>query len=153
MPLTERITRVDELRSWKDQIPFLYEYTAGVAGEAFLRGLQEGKILAGECAKCGTTYAPPKIYCVKDFSEVRRFKEVKSPGRVSALAESHVSFDGKRTKEGKTFVFVTFEGATGGIVHLGLGGGLKIGSSVVPAFRPARSRKGSILDIEGFRKA
>jgi hypothetical protein len=34
--------------AWKDGIPLHYEYTAGTAGEAFLRGLKVGRIVASK---------------------------------------------------------------------------------------------------------
>ena len=96
MPLKERVTNVERLRTWRDQIPFHYEYTAGLAGERFLRGLQEGKILAAECSKCGKRYVPPKAYCVDCYLEISNFTEVGPQGVVTAVAQSSVNFDGER---------------------------------------------------------
>ena len=149
MPLRERITSVDEVRSWKDEIPLHYVYTSGVAGEKFLRGLQEGKILAAKCGNCGRMYLPPKMYCVECFAEMTKFVEVGTQGRVRALAESHVDFHGKDVAEPETFAFVTFRGVTGGLLHRARKG-LKVGSKVTPRFRPKVEMKGTILDIEGF---
>ncbi len=153
MSLRERITNVDELRSWKGQIPFRYEYTAGVAGEAFLRGLQRGRITAARCQKCGKSYLPPKMYCVDDFTEITKFAEVKGKGKIVALAESYVDFEGRKTRGGNRFVFVAYDNVEGGIIHHGIGHGLKIGTRVSPRFRPREERKGTMLDIEGFVKA
>lgn len=153
MPLRERITSVEGLKSWKDQIPFHYEYTAGVAGEKFLRGLQEGRIVASECSRCGKTYVPPKAYCVDCYLETDRYRQAGPEGVVLALAESKVSFDGKRLAKPKTFLFVGFKGVTGGLIHTASGHGLEIGSKVVPVFKAKRKRKGTLLDIDGFAKA
>ena len=153
MSLKERITSVEKLRSWTGQIPLHYQYTAGVAGEKFLRGLQEGIILASECASCGKRYIPPKIYCVECYREIKRFKRVGPEGMVAALAESRVGFEGDRLAKPRTFVFVVFKGVTGGLIHFATGTGLEIGSKVVPKFRAPAKRRGTILDIEGFAKA
>ncbi|MDV3244013.1 MAG: Zn-ribbon domain-containing OB-fold protein [Nitrososphaerales archaeon] len=150
MPLNERITSVDELRSWTDKIPFRYEYTAGVAGERFLRGLQEGKILAGTCEKCGKRYLPPKMYCVDCFLPITMYAEVGPVGTVTALTESHLDFQGKRLGSPFLMAFVTFGGVTGGIIHRVEGKGLKVGSKVEARFVTQSSRKGSLLDIEKF---
>jgi uncharacterized protein len=150
MTLGERIANVDELRSWKDQIPFHYEYTAGVAGEKFLRGLKEGKILGAKCGNCGKTYLPPKTYCVDCYLEITSFPNVGVKGRVAALTGSLVDFEGKRTKKARTFVFVTFDGVTGGLIHHGVGSGLRIGGTVRPAFKAPSKRTGTLMDIEGF---
>lgn len=153
MPLKERVTSVERLRSWKDKIPFHYEYTAGLAGERFLRGLQEGKILAAECPKCRKRYVPPKVYCVDCFLEINRYKEVGPEGVVAAIARSSVGFNGERLARPKTFVFIGFEGVTGGFIHTAPGPGIRIGTKVVPVYKPKEKRRGTLLDIEGFAKA
>jgi len=151
MSLGERITNVDKLRSWTDEIPFHYEYTAGVAGEKFLRGLKEGRIIASRCKKCGKSYLPPKAYCVDCFTPIDSYKEVGPEGRVAAVTESHVDFEGTRLRTPRTFVFVVFKGVTGGLVQLASGRGIEMGGKVVPKFRPASKRKGSLLDFEFVR--
>lgn len=149
MPLKERITTVDKLRSWEGEIPLHYVYTAGVAGEKFLRGLQEGKLLAANCEKCGSMYLPPKMYCVQCFAEISKFVEVGPLGIVRALAESHIDFQGNKLAKPVTFAFVEFKGVTGGLMHHAREG-LKVGAKVSTRFRPKAERKGTILDIEGF---
>jgi uncharacterized OB-fold protein len=151
--LGERITSVDQLRAWTDQIPFHYEYTAGVAGEKFLRGLKDGRILASECPKCRRRYLPPKMYCVDCFVRLDRYREVGSRGTVVALTESHVDFSGKRLKSPRTFAYVTYSGVTGGLVQRVEGKGLKQGDKVVPRFKQASKRSGSMLDFEFARVA
>jgi len=148
--VSERMTRVDLLRSWTDQIPLRYEYTAGVAGEKFFRGLKRGKVLAGACDKCGAKYVPPKAYCVNCFTRVSKFVEVGPEGRIGALSESHVEFDGSKAKEPKLVAFVTFKGTTGGLIHRVEGHKLRIGARVRPRFVPESERKGSLLDIAAF---
>ena len=152
LPLKERITSSDELRSWKDQIPFHYEYTAGVAGERFLRGLQRGEIIASHCTNCGRSYLPPKTYCVHCYLEINRYRRVGPTGTVTAITEAYVDFDGKKMPTPRTFVFVTFRGVTGGLIHRSAGKNVAIGSKVAPRFRPASSREGNLLDIEGFAR-
>jgi len=151
MPLSERITSVDKMRFWNDRIPLRYEYTAGVAGERFLRGLQEGRILASRCPKCGVSYLPPKAYCVSCFERIGKFREVGPLGRVAALTESHVNFDGTRREKPILLAYITFKGASGGIIHRVSGRGVTNGSNVEPIYRPRKKRTGSLLDIEEFR--
>lgn len=150
MALGERIDDVGKLRSWPDRIPFHYEYTAGVAGERFLRGLQEGRILAARCGSCGKKFLPPKAYCVDCFKRITSFPEVGPYGEIAALTESHVEFDGSRRAEPVLMAFVKFPGTTGGLVHLVTGRGAKIGARVAPRFEAKGKRKGSLLDIRCF---
>ena len=144
MPIRERLEDVAEVRQWSDVIPFHYEYTAGVAGEKFLRGLMEGKILAGYCPVCKEAFLPARIYCVVCYGEITKFVRVGPVGRVRALTRS-----GKGEGGGGAFAFVTFDGVRGGMVHRLLGRA-RAGSEVVARFRPAMERTGSVLDIQGF---
>lgn len=150
MPINERISSNEELRSWTDRISLRYEYTAGVAGERFLRSLKKGVILAGRCARCGKKYVPPKSYCVDCYVSISEFEPVGPRGRVAALAESWVDFEGKRTEHPTVFAFVVFNGVEGGIIQRAEGEGLRIGSAVEPAFAREADRKGSLADIEKF---
>jgi hypothetical protein len=147
--LDERIDSVEEIRQWTDSIPFHYEYTAGVAGERFLRGLMAGKIFAGYCANCRETSLPPRMYCVKCFGEIKRFVRVRTMGTVSAMTTTLTGQDGKALEQPITFAYVTFEGVAGGMLHR-IVGRARVGSTVKPRFKRKRDRKGSILDIEGF---
>lgn len=150
MPINERITRSDQPRSWTDKIPLRYEYTAGVAGEKFLRGLKDGKILAGRCGRCGKMYVPPKSYCVDCFVAINEFESVGPRGTVAALTESWIDFGGRRRKDSAVFAFVVFKGAEGGIIQRAEGKRLRIGSAVEARFVPESARKGSLNDIEKF---
>jgi len=142
--MEERIESVADVRQWADIIPFQYEYTAGVAGEKFLRGLMDGKILAGYCPNCKESSLPARIYCVKCYGEITKLVKVGPVGKVRAVTSA-----GKQNTGGQTFVFVTFDGVRGGIIHKLLGNA-RAGSEVVPRFKPRSERTGSILDIQGF---
>ena len=144
MPIEERLGSVAEVMQWVDHIPLHYKYTAGVAGERFLRGLMEGRILAGYCPSCDEYSLPPRIYCVRCYGEITRFAKVGPVGKVSAVTTSS---RGKSNEQ--SYVFVTFKGVRGGIVHRLLGKA-RAGTAVVPRFRPKSERTGSILDIQGF---
>ncbi len=134
-----------------DSIPLHYEYTAGVAGERFLRGLKAGRILAGYCSNCKEASLPPRIYCVKCFGEIRRFIRVRPIGRVAAMTRTLIGQDGARLEQQVTFAYVTFDGVAGGILHRVIGRA-RVGSRVKPRFRKRGDRKGSILDLEGFER-
>ncbi len=148
MALSERITSVDRLRSWSDQLPLHYEYTAGVAGERFLRGLKEGKILVSKCLRCEKKYLPPRSYCIDCFVKIERYVEVGLTGKVSAITKSYVDFEGKRLEAPRTYAYVTFGTVTGGLIQVAGGGGIKVGSRVSPKFKPPSKRTGSMLDFE-----
>ena len=144
MPIGERLESVADVTQWADHIPLHYEYTAGIAGERFLRGLMEGRILAGYCPRCEECSLPPRIYCVNCYGEIRRYVKVGPVGKVSAVTSS-----GQGSQDERSYVFVTFEGVRGGIIHRLLGRA-RSGTEVVARFRPRSERTGSILDIQGF---
>ncbi len=150
MTIKERLGSLGEARSWEGRIPFHYEYTAGVAGEQFLRGLIEGRILGSYCGRCRITYIPPKMYCTNCFNEITDYRDLGVRGRVDALSEVFVDFDGRRVQRGYLVGFVTFKNAMGGIIQRVTGRDAKIGSRVVARFKPRARRTGSISDIVSF---
>jgi uncharacterized OB-fold protein len=142
--------------AWRDGIPLHYEYTAGTAGEAFLRGLREGRIVASKCMKCGEVRLPPRAYCLECGGRARVDVDVDHYGRIAALSTAGLGRDGKRLAASSrtTFGYVTFEGVSGGLVHKVVHGGRGpplIGDPAWPVFAPSGERKGSILDLEGFK--
>ncbi|MDA4122272.1 MAG: cobalt transporter ApaG [Thaumarchaeota archaeon] len=149
--MEERIDSVEGIRQWTGSIPLHYEYTAGVAGERFLRGLAQGKIQAGYCANCKEASLPLRIYCIKCYGGVERSVLVRSAGKVAALTKTQFGQGGERLGEPVAFAYITFEGVTGGLVHR-VADGVRVGSSVRPRFKPKRKRTGSILDIEFFER-
>lgn len=135
--------------AWKDGIPLRYEYTAGTAGEAFLLGLKEGRIVASKCGTCGEVRLPPRIYCLQCYARTRVDVEVLHDGRIASLSTAKAR-DGSRT----TFAWVTFEGVSGGLMHRIVHEGRsppRAGEPVRVLFVPAKERRGSVLDIQGFR--
>jgi uncharacterized OB-fold protein len=142
-PMTERLDDVTKARQWVDAIPFHYEYTAGVAGEKFLRALMEGRILAGYCPNCRQAALPARIYCVDCYGETSKFVRAGPVGVVKALT---------RSPDGAAFAFVEFPGIKGGMLHR-LIGSARAGSRVRTVFRPKRERTGAMSDILGFERA
>lgn len=146
MPISERLDGSTQVKSWIDTIPLHYEYTAGVVGEKFLRGLMDGRILAGRCDACGTTALPARMYCVECYSPVEKLVRVGPAGVVRAVAR-RVDESG----EPQAFAFVEFPGVRGGMVHR-LIGRARSGSKVRPKFRSRAERKGAISDVLGFER-
>jgi hypothetical protein len=146
VPITERLDDVMQVRQWVDVIPFHYEYTAGVAGEKFLRALMEGKILAGYCPNCQQAALPARMYCVDCYSPTTKLVRVGPIGVVKAVTRS-VGASGETI----AFAFIEFPGVKGGILHM-LIGNARAGSKVRAKFRPKRERTGAISDLLGFER-
>jgi uncharacterized OB-fold protein len=155
--LDEKISSEADVRTWTDHIPLQWKYTAGVAGDRFLRLLMQGKIQASYCKNCGKTYLPPKIYCRDCFAQLNEWKEVpEDSGSIySYTMVPRKSHDESREPDKQVIVLVRFEGVEGGIL-----GRLKtskdekprIGTKVRPVFKPKNARIGDLSDIEYFEK-
>lgn len=129
-------------------IPVNFVYTAGIAGEAFLRGLKKGKILGNKC-KCGLSYVPPRLFCEDCFSRIE--KEFESPltGKVFSFSVVNVNFDGAKTTP-ETIALIEL-GESKFMHRLNIPEErVKLGMKVKAVFRPVDERRGSINDIKHF---
>ncbi len=151
----ERLESVAEIKFWPGDMPIQHEYTAGVAGERFLRALKdEGRILAARCPECQVTFVPPRQYCERCFAATTEWVPLSGRGVVHTYTLVGVDLDGNPLPEPVAVAVVALEGAEGGLVHyLGelAGGELRVGLPVEAVLRPAVERTGSIRDISHFR--
>jgi uncharacterized protein len=146
-PISERLDSANELRGWVDAIPLHYEYTAGVAGEAFLRGLIDGKILAGFCPNCESASLPARMYCVDCYSKTTKFVPAGRVGVVRAITKPAGAVSNRAV-----FGFIQFPGVKGGLVHRIIHGA-RVGSKVRAVFKPKHQRVGAISDVLGFERS
>jgi hypothetical protein len=154
MPL-EPIAHPTQVRSWPGDIPIESTYTAGLAGERFLRALKnEGKLLATRCENCGITYAPAKLYCERCLASLNdHWTEAGPEGTVRSFTVLHLNQDGTRRPIPEVIVAVQLDGADTVLIHRLMPAAaekVRIGARVAPVFRPANLREGSILDIDHF---
>lgn len=129
-----------------------HQYTYGIAGERFFRGLMEGRLLAAACPECGNRYLPPQIYCARCFRATEDWAEVEPRGVVHSFTVLRRDLDDAPLAEPLVVAFIAFPGTCGGIVHLLRGvdpGEVSIGMVVEAVF--AAERKGRWQDIECFR--
>ncbi len=151
----ERIDTVEKIRFWPGDMPVEHLYTAGVAGERFLRELKEnGRIVAARCPECKVSFVPPRQYCERCFSATTDWTPLSGRGAVYTYTLVGVDLDGNPLPAPVPVAMIALEGAEGGLVHfLGdLGQDeLKVGLPVEPVFRPADERTGSVRDILHFR--
>jgi uncharacterized OB-fold protein len=132
---------------WRGSIPLEYRYTAGVAGQRFLSSLKErGRIICSRCRRCGERRVPPRLYCIKCYSEITDYEDLEGEWTVVSFAVERVR------PEAIVYGLLRFQGVEGGLVHRLIGvepERVRVGMKVVPVMRETRT--GSILDIEGFR--
>lgn len=145
---------------WQDAPPLYgdqgvwHQYTCGVAGEKFFRGLKDGRLLAAACPECGRRFLPPQMFCAECFRRTEEWVEVKPPGVVQSFTILHRDLEDAPLAEPQVVALISFPGACGGIIHL-LGevsrDELCIGLLVEPVF--AEERRGAWQDIRHFRPA
>lgn len=155
MPLKERISHVDEVRSWRGSIQLEGVYTAGVAGQRWLRELQEGRIYGTRCPRCRYTYVPARLFCERCLGHLDEatWVEVGPQGTLMAWTWVHVAPDGQRLSPPRCIGLVRLDGADALLVHdlQDEGPPLRVGLRVEAVFRPPAERVGSIRDLAYFQ--
>ncbi len=153
----DHITSVRELGAWQGEIPLYQVYTAGLAGERFLREIMDnGRILGTRCGACDYTYLPPRAYCERCFAALEEWVEVGPRGTLRAHTVAHLDMRGRRLDPPALIGLIQLDGADGLLVHYLRGvppGEAKAGLRVRAVLKPRARRTGSILDIQGFRPA
>lgn len=149
----EHIERVTELRAWLGDFPVSHLYTAGVAGDRFLREIKEnGRFQGTHCGECSYTHLPPSLFCPRCFRRLEEWLEVGPAGVVRARTAVHRDLDGRRLERPQMLALIQLDGADGLLVHR-IVGGVEAGQRVTAVFKDAAQRVGSILDVERFRPA
>ncbi len=131
-----------------------YIYTAGVAGNRFMRELRYNERLMGTfCPRCDVIYLPPRIYCETCFSELTEWEEVPNKGAIDAYTVAYVNDKGERLPEPLVWALVRFPGVRGGLLHfVNLPEGeVRQGMEVEVVYRPRGEREASVTDMLYFK--
>ncbi len=156
MPILEHIQHLSGARAWSGDIPFESLYTAGIAGERWLRALRdEGKIYGVRCARCEITYVPARLYCERCFAKLdeNAWSEVGPGGTLESFTVLRLAPDGSPAETPRTMALIHLNGADTLLVHeLSNLGPHKpvIGMPVKAVLKPQGERQGSIRDIAYF---
>ena len=155
MALLDTIDKLGKAIAWQGDIPITSRYTAGVAGERFLREVKEdARIVGTHCSQCDLTYVPATMFCERCFAELDEWVEVASQGTVFTYTVLYRDLDDRPLETPAVLAYVTLEGSDGGLVHF-LGevepAAVFIDMPVEAVFKEASERVGSILDIQHFR--
>lgn len=155
MALKEHILHLHEVRSWRGSIRLEGVYTAGVAGERWLRELQAGRIYGTRCPRCRYTYVPAHLFCERCLGHLGDdvWVEVGPQGTLMAWTRVHVDPDGRPLSPPRCIGLVRLDGADALLVHdlRDDGTPLRVGLRVEAVFRPPAERTGSIRDLAYFR--
>ncbi len=146
-----------DTRVYRGNLPVSHRYTAGVAGEKFLRKLKdEGKIYGTRCPKCNYVYVPARMYCERDLTHLddSTWVPVGSEGELASYSAVYVNLDGERLQSPQWVGLVRLQGASGVLMHY-LGEvkpeSLRVGMRVQAVLKAAKERVGSIRDIAYFK--
>ena len=151
----EKVTRPEEARYWRGDIPIHHRYTAGIAGERFFKAMRdERRLLASRCPRCQDAFLPPKMYCERCFEETTDWIPVEGPGYVKGFTVLHRSLDEKPLEEPVVVALIAWTGIKGGLLHRMAEvklGDVTTGMVVEPVW--AQVRAGTLEDIRHFRPA
>lgn len=144
------------ITKWHGEIPLSSLYTAGIAGQVFLERLKaHGEIIGTRCEPCVQVYVPARRFCERCFAELTAYVPVKTEGTIKSFTYCRIGENGAHFKEPDVAVLVQLDGTTTVIFHRLLDNQdpsrVAIGGRVKAVIKPKSQRKGSILDIEGFR--
>lgn len=141
-----------EITKIEGDFPVHFRYTAGLAGEKFLREIKDnGKLVAARCPKCALDYLPPRIYCERCMSKLEEYVSIENVGTVETFTVCKQDSDGEDLPQPVTVALVRFSSAHGGLVHK-VKGRISVGEKVRVVLKESSHRTGSILDIEYFEK-
>lgn len=146
--MIEKQGKIENARWVEGDLGVHFVYTAGLAGEEFLRAMAKGKFLASTCDRCSKTYLPPRIFCEDCFHEIADRHEVGGTGTIVSLTRLEVDADGQPA-DPQWVAAIQLDGTDTTLLHRLDGADFEIGSRVEAVW--ASRRAGSILDVEYFR--
>ncbi|RDH78996.1 DNA-binding protein [Mycolicibacterium moriokaense] len=94
------------------------QHTASLPETAFLRGLEEGKLLGARTGENGKVYFPPKEADPATGLELDNFVELPDKGTVTTFAIINIPFAGQRIKPPYVAAYVLLDGADIPFLHL-----------------------------------
>jgi uncharacterized OB-fold protein len=94
------------------------QHTASLPETAFLRGLEEGKLLGARTGESGKVYFPPKEADPATGLELDTFIELPDKGTVTTFAIINIPFAGQRIKPPYVAAYVLLDGADIAFLHL-----------------------------------
>jgi uncharacterized OB-fold protein len=94
------------------------QHTASLPETAFLKALEEGKLLGARSGESGKVYFPPKEADPATGLELDNFIELPDKGTVTTFAIINIPFAGQRIKPPYVAAYVLLDGADIAFLHL-----------------------------------
>ena len=130
------------------------QHTASLPETAFLRGLEEGKLLGARTGTGGKVYFPPKEADPATGLELDNFIELPDTGTVTTFAIINIPFAGQRIKPPYVAAYVLLDGADIPVQHLVLGCDaeeVRMGMRVQAIWKPPEEWGRSMENIDHFQ--
>lgn len=156
MGIVERNQRNIDNKYWcpeQDSFPVKSRYTAGLAGQEFLRQIKDNaKIFGTRCQACGLTFVPAREFCERCFQNLETWVDMGLTGTVYSYTLAYRNKDGSPKQEPEVIAAIRL--GDGLLLHR-LGEcspeEVFIGQQVTARFKPQTERRGSIQDIMYFK--
>jgi hypothetical protein len=130
------------------------QHTASLPESAFLRGLEEGKLLGARTGKDGKVYFPPKEADPATGLELDNFLELPDKGTVTTFAIINIPFAGQRIQPPYVAAYVLLDGADIPFLHLVTeidAADVRMGMRVEAVWKPREEWGLGIDNIDYFR--
>jgi uncharacterized OB-fold protein len=155
MAILTKVDKLHEAVAWEGNIPIQSRYSAGIAGERFLREIKDNARFVGTyCEECDLVYVPATMFCERCFAELDDWVEVPNHGMVFTYTILFQDLEEQPLDPPALLAYVKLDGTDGGLVHY-LGDvdpeDVYIGMEVEAVFKDPAERQGSILDVTHFR--
>ena len=96
MAIKDRLQQPDAASPWYGDLPVESLYTAGVAGDRFLRELRDkGRFMGTVCEECEEVYVPGKAFCPTCLGRLEKWVAVGPQGTLDSWTMLFVGLDGK----------------------------------------------------------
>jgi uncharacterized OB-fold protein len=130
------------------------QHSASLPESAFLRGLEEGKLLGARTGKDGKVYFPPREADPGTGLPTDEFVELPDTGTVTTFAVINIPFAGQRIKPPYVAAYVLLDGADIPFLHLVTeidASEVRMGMRVEAVWRPREEWGLGIDNIDHFR--
>ena len=125
----------------------------GKHNSAYLRGLQEGKIIGGKSSDDGKVYVPPRGADPKTGQPTDQYVEVADTGVLTTFTVVRIPFEGQKLKPPYCFGAIVLDGSDMPIYHLISGvpyDQIRMGMRVKAKWKPPQEREPPLESILYF---
>jgi uncharacterized protein len=147
-------TTVEPVELVTTPVSLTVQHSASSQESTYLRGLEQGKLIAQRCPVCTKVYMPPRGACPVDGVPTVENVELPDRGIVTTFCVVNVPFYGQKIKPPYVAAYVLLDGADIAFLHLILecdAADVRMGMKVEAVWRPREEWVPGLQNIEYFR--